>query len=245
MALRKVDARNARVVHLLKELLQVRTALVPHPRFGEQATLVSALENAGREVDVLAKAHFAETIECVVNFPTHAHIEGAGVKLIQLLLSPTDTSRGKERSHRIVNRLLHGRKTLVRTVGTAKRITRIRLQFRFYLGDVVGGAHGIGVQNQYIIPRSTRHTIVARLSRSAIRFRKILHIQAVAELVHHLFARHRRTIFYHNHLKVLTRLLRQTFQQFLRLVGAVINGDNYRILHRLQRYIFFLLLCVS
>ena len=127
----------------------------------------------------------------------------------------------------------------MRTVRTAKGITRIRLQFRFHLGNVVGGTHGVGVQNQHIFSRSTRHTIVARLSRSAIRFRKILHIQAVAELVHHLFARHRRTIFYHNHLKVLTHLLRQTFQQFLRLIRAVVNGDNYRILHRLQRYIFF------
>ena len=73
----EVDAGNAAVEHLSEKLTKISTALVPHPRFGEQSAGVAAFEDADGEVDVLAKAHFAESAELQIDVAPNAHVKKA------------------------------------------------------------------------------------------------------------------------------------------------------------------------
>ena len=110
----------------MPELLEVGTALVPHPRIGEQTAGVAGTEDADGEVDVLAiERHLRETrlreaTELEVGLATDAEVEGAGVELVQLLLASTDATSGKERRHGVGDGLLDVGERLVGCIGTAK-----------------------------------------------------------------------------------------------------------------------------
>ena len=60
VSLHQVDAGNARVVNLLEELLEVGSALVPNPCFGEETATGSALVDAQAQVDIFAESHGRE-----------------------------------------------------------------------------------------------------------------------------------------------------------------------------------------
>ena len=123
MPLGQVDAGNTAIMNLLVELLQVGSALVPYPSLGEEAAGGSALVDADAEVNILAKAHLGETAQLVVQLAADTHIEGAGVELlVHLFLATAYAAGGEEGCHTIVDGLLHGRETLVGTVGAAESI---------------------------------------------------------------------------------------------------------------------------
>ena len=104
----EVDACDARVVHLLEEFLQVGAPLVVHPGVGKEAAAVASLEDADAQVDVFAEAHAREAAQCLVYLASDAHVEAAGIELVELFLAAADAAGGEERGHGVVDGLLRG-----------------------------------------------------------------------------------------------------------------------------------------
>ena len=82
--------------HLLKELLQVCTTFVPHPRFGKQPTGISTFEDTDTKVNILAKAHFREASQCLIHRFSYSHIEATRIELVHFLLAATNATGSKE-----------------------------------------------------------------------------------------------------------------------------------------------------
>ena len=57
VAMGKMYASDATIVHLFEKLLQVSATFMIDPRFRKEATTIATLEDAGGEIDVFAKAH--------------------------------------------------------------------------------------------------------------------------------------------------------------------------------------------
>ena len=223
----QIDTGNTRIEHLLEELVHVGTAFVPHPCRREQASLITRLENAIAKVDVLAKAHFRETAQLIIYIPTHTHIERARIELVEFLLATANTARREERSHGIADCLLHLRKRVMRTVGTAERLTWMLSQFCIHRLEIILRQHHVGIQYQHIIAFRTLHAIIARRAWTRIGLCKILDVELILIFFHHLFTWRLRAILHDDYfeLEPLHRLLRQTFQQFIRLIGTIINRN--------------------
>ena len=239
----QVDAGDAGIAHLAEELAEVGATLVPHPRFGEQATTGASLAQTVAEVDVLAKAHLAETAQLLPEVTAYAHVEGTGIELVELLLATTNASRSEERRHRIADGLLHRREVGVGAIGTAKGIAGCLAQ-RILDGREVGGRqHDIRVQHNEVVASSTLGTIVARCTRTAILLHVVVDVQTVGEVVAHLAAGDIGAVLHHVDIEVAESLPRKALQQLRHLLGAVIDRDDDAVFHRcyaryfrLQRY---------
>ena len=231
VALGEVDAGDARIVDLLEELSQVGAPFVPHPRFGEEAHTRAALEEARGEVDVFAKAHGREAFEGFVGSAAHAHVERAGIELVHLALAAANAARGEEGRHGVVDGLLHGSEGGVSAVGTAESIAGGSGQFLLYFLEIRGRDDDVAIKDEYVVALGARHTIVARLSRAAILFAEIAHVELIGISLHDLAARHGRTVLDDDDLKVAHRLLTQTFEELVHFVGTIIDGNDEGVFH--------------
>jgi glycosyltransferase involved in cell wall biosynthesis len=121
---------------LLEKLFQVRTTLMPYPGFRKQTATVTSFKNTDTEIYVFAKTHRRESTQCLVHLGTDSHVKTARIEFVHFFLAAPDASRGKERSHGIINSFLYIRKRIVCPVGTSKRICRFPLEFRFHRSQV-------------------------------------------------------------------------------------------------------------
>ena len=222
----EVDAGDARIVYLLEELLQVRAPLVVHPRIGEEAAAVSALEDADTEVDVLAEAHLRKSAQGQVDFAADAHVEAAGVELVHLLLAAADAAGGEERGHGVVDGLLDVAERWVCPVGASEGVGGCRLEFLFDGSQIVRGQDAVGVQYDEVFPPAAFGAVVARLSGAGVGLGVVVQVQPVAVSFGYVAAGDRRPVFHHQHFKIAERLGREALQQFVHLVGAVVHGDD-------------------
>ena len=92
VALLQVDAGNTAVIDLTEELPEVRAALMPDPRLGEETGLIACLDDAVGEVDVLTEAHLRETAQLQIDITTDAHVIGTGIELVELGLTASDAT---------------------------------------------------------------------------------------------------------------------------------------------------------
>lgn len=120
MAFLQIDTGNTAVVNLSEELAEVSAPLMPYPCIREEARLIACLDNAIGEVDVLAEAHLRKTTQLQIDVAADAHVERAGVELVELCLAATDASGGEEGGHRVADGFLHGSERRMRRIGTAE-----------------------------------------------------------------------------------------------------------------------------
>ena len=141
----QIYAGYARVPHLTEELTEIRAALMPHPSLREQAATGTGLAYAIAEIDVLAEAHAAETAQLLPKLPADAHIEGAGIELIQgPRLSPpfrrraasSNAACGEEGGHGVADCLLQGGKIWVCAVGTSKGVGWLVFELLLYGSEI-------------------------------------------------------------------------------------------------------------
>ena len=231
----EVDARDARVVHLLEELAQVRPPLVPHPCPGEQPAAVAPAEDADAEVDVLAEAHPREAAQCLVDLAPHAHVEAAGIELVHLLPPAPDAARGEERRHGVVDGLLQGGERRVCPVRPAEGVARFAAQLPVHGFQVAGRHDDVRVEDEKVFAHGPFGGEVARLSGAGIGFREVVQVQAAGMAVRHLPAGQGRAVIHDDDFEVAQRLLREALQQFVHFVGAVVDGDEEGVFHKVVR----------
>lgn len=159
----QVDAGNARIVHLLKELFQIRPPLMIHPCVGKETTGIARFENTDAEIDVFAEPHPGKTSQLPVDFSTNTHIKAAGIEFIHLLFPAADTACGKKRRHRIIDGFLDVGKRFVGAVGTAESIGRLTCQFPLHRFEESFGQNDIGIQNNQIIAATPLRSVIAGL----------------------------------------------------------------------------------
>ena len=203
----EVDACDAAVEHLTPELTEVGAALVVNPCVGEQARLESRLDDANGEVDVFTETHLREAVELVVDLSTDAHVERAGIELVELFLSAANAACGEERRHGIGNGLLHGSERVGRAVGAAKGVAGLASQLIVDGLQVTLGKHHVGVENKHIVACGALHTIVAALSGTAVLLHEIAQRQLAGVAVTHIAAGRLRSVFHNDDLKVLQLLV--------------------------------------
>ena len=222
----EVDACDATVVYLSEKLAHVRPAFVPNPCFGKQAASASGLEDTDGEIDIFAEAHLGKTVELQVDIPADAHVEGAGIELVQFLLATPDASGGEEAGHGVADGLLCVGKRVVCPVGTAESVSRFALQFLFDGGEIAFGHHHVRVQHDKIFTPGPFCAVVAAHAGSGVGFHEILQVQLPLIFFADIGAGHLRTVFYNNHFEVFHLLMAEAFQQLVHLVGTVEYGDN-------------------
>ncbi len=216
---------------LLKELLQVCPTFVIYPRIGEKTTSIATFKNTDTEVDIFPEAHFRESPQSFIHFATNPHIEATRIKLVHLLFSATDTACCKKGSHRVVDSFLNIRKRIVRTVGTTERVGRRSLKLLLYRVKISFGQNDIRVQYDKIFSFASLRSVVTGLPRSGIGFREILDVQPICIPICHFLTRDGRTIFNNNYFKIFKTLYSETLQQFIHLIGTIVNGNYDRIAH--------------
>ena len=108
MTLFEVDAGDAAVIDLTEELAEIGAALVPYPSIGDELGIITGFHYTVGEIDVLAEAHLRKTAQLLIDIAADAHVEGAGIKLIELLLSTANAAGGKKGSHGVGNGFLDG-----------------------------------------------------------------------------------------------------------------------------------------
>ena len=173
---------------MLEKLSKVGAALVPNPGLWKEAAGIALLKNARGEVDVFAKAHVAETIECGIDRSAHTHVERARIKLVHLLLSATDAASGEERRHGVVDGFLHGRERLMGAVGASKSIAGRGVEFRVNRLEIALRQHHVAVENDDILALRPFHAIIARSAGPRVLFHEIAHIERIGIALCHLLA---------------------------------------------------------
>ena len=91
---------------------------------------------------------------------------------------------------------------MVGTVGAAKGIAGPILQLVVHRLEVALREHYVAVQHYQPLALAALGTIVARLAGAAVRFRVILHREAVCIVFCHVAAGHAGAVLDHNDLKV-------------------------------------------
>ena len=89
MALLKINAGNTAVVYLTEEFAEVGTTLVPYPSLRDEGCLIASLDDAIREVDILAKAHLRKASQLLIDLTADAHVIRTGEELVELLAFAT------------------------------------------------------------------------------------------------------------------------------------------------------------
>ena len=227
----QIDTRNTGIMHLLEKLLHVRAPLVPHPCIGKQTATAPGLEYPDAEIDVLAKTHFGEASQPAVDFRPDSHVEGARIELIHFLLSSPDASRSEKRGHGIADGLLHVRERFMCPVGTAERIGRLAPQLVVYGLQISRWKHAVRIQHYQVLAAAAFCPVITGLARPGVRLVIILHRQASGVFLYHVAARTGRTVLHHDRFKVRKRLPGKAFQQFIHLIGTIVNRYNQRIFH--------------
>ena len=232
---REVDACDARVVNLFEELLEVRSALVPHPRLGEEPATVTGFKDAGGEVNVLAETHWGEASEFGIDGAAHAHVEGTGIELVQFFLAAADAAGGEEGGHGIVYRLLRRGEVGVCAVRSAEGIAGSSGEFALHSSQIVRREHHVGVKHKDVVARGSLHSEIAGHARSGVLFEKVSDRKFFAKSLANIFAAQVGTVLHNEYFKVLETLMSETLQQFLRFIGAVKDGNDKRIFHKRKR----------
>ena len=77
------------------------------------------------------------------------------------MLAASDATRGEKRGHGVVDGFLNRRKRLVGTVGTAKGVARLAVEFRLDGFQVVFGHDDVGIQDDEILALAAVGAVVA------------------------------------------------------------------------------------
>src|SRR3712207_1882776 len=91
----------------------------------QTCALPICLEDTDGEIDVLSKAHLAESAQTHVSITAYAHIERTGIKFIELLFSTANAACREDTCHGVRNGFLHIGKRIVGFVGTTKSVGRL------------------------------------------------------------------------------------------------------------------------
>ena len=154
------------------------------------------------EVDVLAETHLGEPAEPLVYVAAHAHVERAGIELVELLLAAPYATGGKKGGHAVGNGLLHGSEGVGGAVGTAEGIGRLALQLGVDSTQVVLGNDDIGVEDDHIFTLGTLHAIIAALTGTAVGLHIIMYVEPGGILAADVLAGNLRAVLHDYDLKV-------------------------------------------
>ena len=168
----QIDAGCTGVTHLTVELTEVGTSLMPYPRFREETAAGSCLADAIAEVNVFTKTHSTEAAQLLPQRTAHTHIKGAGIELVQFLLTATDATSSEERRHRVADGFLHRGEVGMRPVRTSEGITGVLRQLFIDSSKVTCRQYYIRVKDENKVALCPLCTIVTCSSRSPI----LLHI---------------------------------------------------------------------
>ncbi|OAV71288.1 hypothetical protein Barb7_03199 [Bacteroidales bacterium Barb7] len=230
---KQIDTRNPRIIYLLIELFPVGAAFMIHPSGREEADFIPCLADADAKINILPETHLGKAPKFLKHTSPYAHIEAAGIEFIQLLFSPPDASRCKERSHGVIDGFLNVCETVGSLVGTAKCIGTGRLYFFAEEFDVIGRQDTVGIQYNQILTAGFRRSVVSCQSGTSVGNVIIGYRQFIRIGFYNVLTLYIRAVLYDNNLKVSRRLSGQTVEKFLYFAGTVIYGDDEGEIHGL------------
>ena len=120
----------------------------------------------------------------------------------------------------------------MRAVGTAEGVGRFAVKLVVYGLQVAFGHYNVGVKHDEILSLGAFRAVVAALPRTAVLFRVIVQVEASFVFCAYVLAWRGAAVFNYNYLKILYCLCGKAGQQFVNLVGAVVNGNDKRVFHR-------------
>jgi hypothetical protein len=89
----------------------------------------------------------------------------------------------------------------------------------------------IGIEDDEPFARCSLGAVVTALARSAVALHEILQVELFFVFSTHVIAWDTRAILYDDDFKILYFLQAEALQQFVHLVGTVINGYNDGVFH--------------
>jgi hypothetical protein len=89
----------------------------------------------------------------------------------------------------------------------------------------------IGIEDDEPFTRCSLSAVVAALAGSAVALHEILQVELLFVFSTHVIAWDTRAILHDDDFKILYFLLAEALQQFVHLVGTVINGYNDGVFH--------------
>ena len=97
--------------------------------------------------------------------------------------------------------------------------------------EIALGQHHVAVEHNDPLASCALHPVVAALAGAAVLLIIIIQVKDARELIADILAGGFRTVFHHNHLKVLQRLPAQALQQLAHLIGTIEDGYDNLISH--------------
>lgn len=123
----------------------------------------------------------------------------------------------------------------MRAVRTAKSIAGSLLQLLLNMLQIVRRQHHVGVKNEQVSALGAGGRIIARGAGAGIGLGKIADVKTAGISPNHIRTRAGGAIVHHNHLEIGKTLTGQAFEQLAHLVRTVINGNENRIGHVMNR----------
>ena len=223
--LEEVDARLTEDVHLAEELAEVAAALMVDVGVAVEAGGEAGLMDAEAEVDVLA-IHVFEAAHALVHLTRKAHVEGAGLELLQVGAAAAYAARGPEGGHGVADGLLRGGEAGVLAVGAAEAVGRLGGEVAADGGEVVRRDDAVGVEEDEIRTVGGTHPDVARVAAAGVGLDDVVDREAGAEGFHLGRAGPGGAILDEYQFKVPIGLHGEAFEQFAGLVRAIVDGDD-------------------
>ena len=112
-------------------------------------------------------------------------------------------------------------------VGAAEGVGRLAPQLAGHGLQVARRQHHVGVEHYQILALRPLRAVVAAHARPGVLLHEILHVEPSGILVHHGAAVALRPVLHYYHLEATARLRREAVEQFVHLVGAVVDGNDY------------------
>ena len=122
----------------------------------------------------------------------------------------------------------------MRGIGTAEGIARRLPERLIHCLKVAVGEYHVAVKDYEVAALGTLRSVVTALPGTAVLLCKVAKVKPVFVLVAHVLARHGRTVFHDDYLKISKSLTGETAQQFINLVRPVIHWYYYTIVHKSQ-----------
>ncbi|MDT4841124.1 hypothetical protein FQZ97_749650 [compost metagenome] len=122
MSFLQVDAGNAGVMYLFKELLERAASFMVYKCFLDQSCFESIGQDTDTHINIFAKTDFSKAPGTFKYFFGVAHIKTSGKKFIHFLPATTNATCCNNRGHGVIDGFLKIRKIFMCRIRTAKCI---------------------------------------------------------------------------------------------------------------------------
>ena len=214
-------------MYLPPEIPEGTPPFMIHVGFRNQAHAIVLTLQPNAQFNILAHVAPGKTTRFLKHPPREPHVKATGLEGTSGIFGFAPyAARRKKRGHGVADGLLERGKIFIGPIRTAVRIEKFPAQLFIDRSQVVRGNQGVRIEDNQVVTFGLGEAVVAGKSLADIFDEEVLDVELITIFIDHQLCLKGRTILHHDHLEVPVLLPGEAGQQFIQLVGTVVDRDD-------------------